>query len=111
MKIKIGDNVVVITGKDKGSIGVVQATFPEKGRLIVEGVNIRTMHVKPTQQKAEGGIEKLEGQIDASNVMINVGDAKDPAKAKVTKIAYKIEKNKNGRKDKKRISKATGEEI
>lgn len=111
MKIKVGDNVVVIAGKDKGSVGVVQATFPKENRVVVEGVNIRTKHIKPTQANPEGGIDKTEMPIDASNVMINVGDVKDAEKAKVSKIAYKVEKNKNGRKDKKRIAKATGEEI
>ena len=111
MKIKVGDNVIVIAGKDKGSIGLVQATFPSKSRVIVEGVNIRTIHVKPTQSNPEGGIEKSEGSIHASNVMINIGDVKDATKAKVSKIAYKLEINKNGRIEKKRISKADGEEI
>lgn len=111
MKIRIGDNVVVIAGKDKGAVGVVQATFPATNKVIVEGVNIATVHVKPTQSNPEGGIEKVERPIDASNVMINVGDAKDASKAKVSKVSYKVEINKNGRKDKKRIAKATGEEI
>jgi len=111
MKIRVGDNVVVIAGKDKGAIGVVQATFPATHRVLVEGVNIRTVHVKPTQTNPDGGIEKIEGPIDASNVMINVGDTKDAAKAKVSKVSYKLETNKNGRNDKKRVAKATGEEI
>jgi len=111
MKIKIGDNVIVIAGKDKGKLGVVQATIPSNNTVIVEGVNIRTMHVKPTQQKPDGGIEKLEGPIHVSNVQINVGDAKDAEKATPSKIGFKVTKNKNGRKDKKRISKKTGEEI
>ncbi|BDU67761.1 MAG: 50S ribosomal protein L24 [Candidatus Tyloplasma litorale] len=111
MKIKVGDNVIVIAGKDKGKIGLVQATFPKENKLVVEGINIKTIHVKPTQQKPDGGIEKVEKPIDASNVMLNVGNLKDETKAKATKIAYKLEKNKNGRNDKKRVAKATGEEI
>lgn len=111
MKIKVGDNVVVIAGKDKGSIGIVQATFPSDNKVVVEGVNIRTIHVKPSQTNPDGGIEKVEGPISASNVMINIGDVKDASKAKVTRVKYLVEKNKNGRNDKKRIAKATGEEI
>lgn len=111
MKIKVGDNVVVIAGKNKGSLGIVQETDSKKNKVVVEGVNIRTIHVKPSQANPEGGIQKIEKPIDASNVMLNVGDTKDISKAKVTKLTYKIEKNKNGRKDKKRVAKATGEEV
>jgi len=111
MKIVVGDNVVVIAGKDKGKIGVVQKIDPKNNTVVVEGVNIRTMHVKPTQSKPEGGIEKIEGPINVSNVQINIGDTKDAKKAVASKIKYEIVKNKNGRNDKKRISKKTGEEI
>ncbi len=111
MKIRVGDNVVVIAGKDKGAIGIVQATFPADNKVVVEGVNVRTKHIKPSQTNPEGGLEQKEMPIDASNVMINVGDAKDADKAKVSRIKVEVEINKNGRKDKKRIAKATGEEI
>ena len=111
MKIKVGDNVIVIAGKDKGKIGLVQLTIPEKDLVVVEGINIRTIHVKPTLQKPDGGIEQMEKPIHVSNVMINVGDIKNPDKAKGTKVAYKVILNKNGKKDKKRISKVNGEEI
>lgn len=111
MKIRVGDNVVVIAGKDKGKIGLVQATDSKTNKVVVEGVNIRTKHIKPSQSEPEGKIEQVEMPIDASNVMINVGDAKDAEKAQVSKIKISVEKNKNGRKDKKRISKVTGEEI
>ncbi len=111
MKIRVGDNVVVIAGKDKGKIGVVQATNSATNKVVVEGVNVVTKHIKPTQANPDGGIEQIERPIDASNVMINIGDVKDGSKAKVTRVTYKIEKNKNGRKNKKRIAKANGEEI
>ncbi len=111
MKIRVGDNVVIIAGKDKGKIGVVQATLPESNRIVIEGINIATKHIKPTQANPDGGIEKVERPIDASNVMINIGDTKDNAKAKVTRVSYKLSKNKNGRNDKKRIAKANGEEV
>lgn len=111
MKIRVGDNVVVIAGKDKGKIGLVQATDSKTNKVVVEGVNIRTKHIKPSQSEPEGKIEEVEMPIDASNVMINVGDVKDAEKAQVSKVKISVEKNKNGRKDKKRISKVTGEEI
>ncbi len=111
MKIKVGDNVIVITGKDKGKMGVVQEIFPKIDKILVEGVNINTIHIKPSQTNPDGGIEKIEKPIHISNVMINVGSSKDISKAKVSRIKYKIEKNKNGKNDKKRISKATGEDI
>ncbi len=108
MKIRVGDNVVVISGADKGKTGVVQATFPSTNKVVVEGVNVRTVHVKPTQNNPDGGIEKVEKPIHASNVMINVG-TKD--KVQATRIAIKYEQNKNGRKDKNRIAKVNGEKI
>ncbi len=108
MKIRVGDNVVVIAGADKGKTGVVQATLPGKDKIIVEGVNVRTVHVKPSQSKPDGGIEKVEKPIHISNVMINVGTDSD---IKATRVAIKYEQNKNGRKDKNRIAKVNGEKI
>ena len=87
------------------------AINPITNRVVVEGINIKTIHVKPSQSNPDGGIEKVEGSIHISNVMVNVGDVKDASKSKVTKVGYKLEKNKNGRKEKKRISKVTKEEI
>ncbi len=108
MKIRVGDNVVVIAGADKGKTGVVQATFKNDDKVLVEGVNVRTIHVKPTQANPEGGIEKIEKPIHVSNVMINAGTASD---IKATRVAIKYEQNKNGRKDKNRIAKVNGEKI
>ncbi|MEO0802661.1 MAG: 50S ribosomal protein L24 [Cyanobacteria bacterium J06642_2] len=70
MKIKTGDTVQVISGDDKGKIGEVMATFPSRNKLIVEGVNVITKHVKPTQEGQNGSIETMEAPIHASNVMI-----------------------------------------
>lgn len=108
MKIRVGDKVIVIAGADKGKMGVVQATIPSQNKVVVEGVNVRTVHNKPTQSNPDGGIEEIEKPIHASNVMINVGTDKDP---KVSKIQIKYEQNKNGRKDKKRVTKADGETL
>ena len=70
MKIKKGDKVQVIAGKDKGVTGDVLATYPDKNQVVVEGVNIRKKAVRPTQINPDGGIMSQEAPIDASNVML-----------------------------------------
>lgn len=100
MKIKKGDKVVVISGKDKGKEGVIIEAFPEENRITVDGVNIRKVHVKPSNNNTEGGIIEVEKPIHASNVMISEGK-KD--KITVSRVGYKIE---NGKKV--RILKKTG---
>ncbi len=70
MNVKKGDNVMVITGKDKGKTGEVMKVDPESGRIIVSGVNVISKHVKPRSAQQKGGIVKREGTIDVSNVMI-----------------------------------------
>ena len=70
LNVKKGDNVMVITGKDKGKSGKVLKVDTAKGRIYVEGVNIVSKSKKPTSAQDKGGILKKEGKIDASNVMI-----------------------------------------
>lgn len=70
LNVKKGDNVMVITGKDKGKSGKVLKVDTAKGRVYVEGVNIVSKSKKPTSAQDKGGILKREGKIDASNVMI-----------------------------------------
>jgi large subunit ribosomal protein L24 len=70
MRIKKGDTVQVITGKDKGKTGEVLRTLPYENRLIVQGVNLRTRHIKPTQEGESGRILTEEASLHASNVMI-----------------------------------------
>ena len=70
MRIRKGDTVQVITGKDKGKTGEVLRTLPNENRVIVEGVNMRTRHVKPTQEGESGRIVTEEASLHASNVMI-----------------------------------------
>ena len=72
MKIKKGDTVQVIAGKDNGKTGKVIAVNKADGTVVVEGVNVRTKHAKPSATNPEGGIVKQEGPIDASNVMVVV---------------------------------------
>jgi large subunit ribosomal protein L24 len=70
LRIKKGDTVQVIAGKDKGKTGEVLRTLPYENRVVVQGVNIRTRHVKPTQEGETGRIVSEEASIHASNVMI-----------------------------------------
>jgi len=67
-KIKKGDYVVVLTGKDKGRKGEVTKVFPKEGRVIVSGVRMVKRHVRPTQWDPEGGIRSFEAPLDISNV-------------------------------------------
>jgi large subunit ribosomal protein L24 len=101
--IKKGDNVVVITGEDKDlkKPRKVLEVILDKGRVLVEGVNIVTKHTKPTSQNTKGGIVKVEAPINISNVML--WDAKAGTGSKV-KIARE-----NGKSI--RISKKSGEVI
>ena len=100
MKIKKNDTVLVITGKDKGKSGKVLRTIPAENRIVVEGVNIQTKQQK-AKQDIPAQIVKVEGPIDASNVLYY-----DKKAGKGTRIGYKVE---NGKKV--RISKATGNVI
>lgn len=70
MKIKKGDNVIVIAGDDKGKTGIVQKVDPKSNRVTVEGINIHKKHKKPTQATPEGSILDIYVPIDASNVML-----------------------------------------
>ena len=100
MKIKKNDTVLVITCKDKGKSGKVLRTIPAENRIVVEGVNIQTKHQK-AKQDVPAQIVKVEGPIDASNVLYY-----DKKAGKGTRIGYKVE---NGKKV--RVSKASGQVI
>ena len=99
LKIKTGDTVRVITGKDKDKEGKVLSVNGKKNTVIVEGVNMVTKHQKPTAANQAGGIINREAPINISNVMYLY-------KGKPTRIGFKIE---NGKKV--RVAKATGETI
>ena len=87
MKIKQGDKVVVIAGKDKGKEGKVIKTFKAEDRVIVEGVNIVKKHIKPNGGQ-DGRIAEVEAPLHVSNVMII-----DPKTKKGTKVGYTTDKN------------------
>jgi len=70
MHVKSGDTVQVISGKDKGKVGEIIRALPQESKVIVKGVNIKTKHVKPTQEGESGRIVTQEYPIDSSNVML-----------------------------------------
>lgn len=92
MDLRKGDKVVVIAGKDKGKTGDIQKVLPRTNRVVVEGVNLRKKHKKPTQNNPEGSIVEVYAPIDASNVMIL-----DPKTKKPVRIGHKIVKGKKVR--------------
>ncbi len=102
MKIKTGDKVIVISGKDKGKTGVVQKVYPKVNKVVVEGVNIHKKHLKPTQQNPEGSIQEMYAPLDASKVMYYDAKAK-----KGTRLGYKVSKDGS----KVRFAKKSGQEI
>ena len=87
MKLKTGDKVVVIAGKDKGKEGTITKTLRELNKVVVEGVNVAKKHVKPNGQQA-GSIQEVEMPIHASNVMVV-----DPKTKKGTRIGHNTDKN------------------
>ena len=99
MKIKKGDTVRVIAGKDKDKEGKVIAVNKKDGKVLVEGVNMLTKHTKPSMSNQNGGIVHQEGPIDISNVMyVHNG--------KTTRIGFKMDGDK-----KVRVAKSTGDVI
>jgi large subunit ribosomal protein L24 len=110
MFVKTKDQVVVISGKDKGTKGKVVTAAPKTGKVVVEGVAIMTKHQKSRQQGQPGGIVKKEAFIDASNVMVIC-----PKCGKATRIAHKVTDvtGKDGKTKQKsvRICKKCGAEI
>src|SRR5712672_3666759 len=105
MKVKKGDTVVVIAGKDKGAKGKVIQAYPERERVLVEGVNRIKKHTRITQTQRgaqSGGIVTQEAPIHVSNVMVVDSDGKP------TKIGYRVDEETGKRV---RISKRNGEDI
>lgn len=100
MRIKKGDTVQVMAGKDKGKTGEILKTFPLENRVIVKGVNLRTKHMKPTQEGESGRIVTEESSVHASNVMIY-----STSKKVVSRVEIFVDKDGT----KKRRLKKTGE--
>ena len=99
-KIKKGDRVVVLTGKDKGKTGNVTRVWPKECRVLVEGVNIVQRHTRPTQLDPQGGIKNKEAPIHLSNVAIVDSDGKP------TRVGFRVDGDK-----KVRFAKSNGEVI
>ncbi|MDP9419942.1 MAG: 50S ribosomal protein L24 [Actinomycetota bacterium] len=102
MKIKKGDRVMVLSGKDRGKEGVVMRALPKEGKVIVEGVNTAKKHQRPTRMTMQGGIIDKDMPIDVSNVA-----AISPGDGKPTRIGYRIDDN--GQKV--RVCRRTGAEL
>jgi len=100
-KIKKGDEVIVLTGKDKGKKGTIMEMITAKSRAVVQGVNMVKRHTRQTQTE-EGGIKSKEASIHVSNLALI-----DPKSGAATKIGYKVEKDGT----KVRISRASGEKV
>ncbi len=107
MKIHKNDNVMIITGNDRGKTGKVLKVYPSDFKVIVEGINIRKRHTKPTQKNPQGGILEKEAPIHVSNVMII-----DPKNNTPTRIgAQIILDDKTKKKKRMRVSRVSGEMI
>ncbi len=101
MNVKKGDTVVVLSGKDRGKQGKVLGTVPADGKVVVEGINMVTCHVKPRKQGEQGGIVKREAALAACKVQVVC-----PKCSKATRVAHKVE---NGKKT--RVCKHCGAEL
>jgi large subunit ribosomal protein L24 len=99
-KIKKGDRVILIAGKDKGRTGVVEKVMPKDARVIVGGLNLVQRHTKPTQGDPQGGIKTKAASIHVSNVALVDGNGKP------TRVGFRVEGDK-----KVRVAKSTGEVI
>jgi large subunit ribosomal protein L24 len=100
LKIKKGDKVVVLSGKDKGKTGEVTKAFPKDGKVIVSGVNVATRHKKPTQADPQGGLERIEAPMHVSKVALATKDGKP------TRVRFEVQDGK-----KVRVAVKTGEKI
>ena len=99
-KIKKGDRVVVLSGKDKGRTGDVVQSLPKEGKVIVSGINVHARHRKPSQTNPQGGIERKEAPLHMSKVAIATADGKP------TRVRFEVRDGK-----KVRVAAKTGELI
>jgi large subunit ribosomal protein L24 len=106
MKVKKGDEVLVIAGNDKGKRGKVLKVFPSEDRVIVEGVRFIKKHQRPTQQMPQGGIVEREGKIHVSNVMVI-----DPKSGEPTRIGHKEVDTEGEGPRRVRVAKVSGETL
>ena len=106
MKIKKGDTVIVVAGRDRGRTGLVVAAYPDRGKVLVQGVNVVTKNKKISYQgqrgAKEGGITHEEAPIDVSNVQLV-----DPDSKKAARVGYRLDEDGN----KVRVARPSGKEI
>ena len=91
-KIRKGDKVVVLSGKDKGKHGEVTKAMPKDGKVVVSGVNIATRHRKATQENPQGGLDRFEAPMHVSKVAIE-----DPKTGKPTRVRFEVRDGKKVR--------------
>jgi len=101
MKVKKGDNVLIISGKDKGRTGKIIRALPKSSKVLVEGINLKKKHVRPKREGEKGQIVEIPATLDISNVKIIC-----PKCGKATRVGYAIDKD-----IKKRICKKCKQEI
>ncbi len=101
-KIKKGDSVVVLSGKDKGRTGTVAQVMPKDGKVVVDGINVAARHRKPTQANPQGGIDRRPAPMHISKVALA-----DPKSGKPTRVRF--ETGKDGKKV--RVAVKSGEKI
>ncbi len=91
-RIKKGDSVVVLSGKDKGRTGTVQQVMPKDGKVLVEGVNVATRHRKPSQANPQGGIDRTPAPMHISKVALA-----DPKDGSATRVRFEVKDGKKVR--------------
>jgi large subunit ribosomal protein L24 len=96
MKLKKGDKVRIIAGKDKGKEGTIERVYENKNKVLIAGLNIYKRHVRKSDQFPQGGVIEMPRPLDASNVMLMSSSAK-----KITRVGYVIEGKKKFRVEKK----------
>lgn len=101
MKLKKNDNVMILTGKDKGKSGIIERVFPADDKVIVKGIALAKKHVKPSRKNPQGGIIDINQKISVSNTMMLC-----PSCGKPTKIAFNVTE-----KGKSRICKKCGSSL
>jgi len=102
MKIKKGDAILIIAGKDKGRKSKVITVFPQKGKIVAEGTNLRKKHIKPKKSGEKGQIVELPGAFNISNAKVIC-----PKCGQATRVGYKL----TNEKKKIRLCKKCGQEI
>ena len=91
-KIKKGDEVVVLSGKDKGRTGTVSKVLPKEGKIVVDGINVATRHIKPSQANPQGGIQRTPAPMHIAKVALA-----DPKDGKPTRVRFEMKDGKKVR--------------